>query len=239
MKLIEINIEIIEALYINNGMTAQEIGDILGVAKSTILSRMRRYGIPKRSSNDQRKTEISKEKLIELYINQGMTSKKISILYGVSEETIRRKLVSYGIPRRPTSETAKGRVFSENSRYIIGMRQLGKRNHRYKHGCSQTPEYNRDFRHRRRAQIYGIPIQEFVTKEQWEHIISSQKGKCAMCGAKFSDNKPATKDHIVPLSKGGIHRSDNIQALCKSCNGHKHSKIDLSKIQSWIFTHSE
>lgn len=42
--------------------------------------------------------------------------------------------------------------------------------------------------------------------------------------------KPLQQDHIKPLSRGGDNALDNIQPLCKECNGHKHTRtIDYRK----------
>lgn len=44
---------------------------------------------------------------------------------------------------------------------------------------------------------------------------------CVWCGA--TDN--LTLDHIVPLSKGGDNRIDNLQILCRSCNAKKGNRL--------------
>ncbi len=41
--------------------------------------------------------------------------------------------------------------------------------------------------------------------------------RCAYCGSK--DN--LTIDHIIPLSRGGTNREDNLQCLCRDCNNLK------------------
>ncbi|MDP9144339.1 MAG: HNH endonuclease [Actinomycetota bacterium] len=47
------------------------------------------------------------------------------------------------------------------------------------------------------------------------------KGPCAIC-----DRRPAnTRDHIVPLAKGGAHHPDNIQFVCGPCNSAKGPKL--------------
>ena len=43
---------------------------------------------------------------------------------------------------------------------------------------------------------------------------------CAICGSKKSLNI----DHIVPISKGGENRIENVQILCFSCNRKKSNK---------------
>jgi 5-methylcytosine-specific restriction endonuclease McrA len=60
------------------------------------------------------------------------------------------------------------------------------------------------------------------TLSQWEEIKQRQNFRCAHCG----EIKPLTKDHIIPLSKGGSHTADNIQGLCQRCNSSKLNKIE-------------
>lgn len=56
------------------------------------------------------------------------------------------------------------------------------------------------------------------------NVFNHFEGICCGCGEKLSfdgdfrsDNYPSM-DHIVPLSKGGVHEWDNIQLLCRKCN---------------------
>jgi hypothetical protein len=88
--------------------------------------------------------------------------------------------------------------------------------------------------HRRRVNQNNTPLHNQPTLAQCDKIIESQNNRCALCGRIFSDELKPTMDHIVPLSKGGPHSSDNIQALCHSCNSSKWANLDYSKIQTWI-----
>jgi 5-methylcytosine-specific restriction endonuclease McrA len=72
------------------------------------------------------------------------------------------------------------------------------------------------------------------TVEQWNYIITIQKNRCNKCDRKFTKHRPPTMDHIIPLSRGGSFTSDNVQALCGSCNSSKCAKLDLQYIQVWI-----
>ena len=47
-------------------------------------------------------------------------------------------------------------------------------------------------------------------------MLARDNGSCAYC------SKPAdTMDHVVPRSKGGQHRWENIVAACRPCNAKK------------------
>jgi 5-methylcytosine-specific restriction endonuclease McrA len=59
--------------------------------------------------------------------------------------------------------------------------------------------------------------------EEWVLLKESYGNSCAFCKSTFN----LTKDHIIPLSKGGSNFIENIQPLCKSCNSKKHNKIDF------------
>ena len=76
------------------------------------------------------------------------------------------------------------------------------------------------------------------TNEEWEDIKRYYNFRCVKCGIKESELKKIwkgtylnklTKDHIVPISRGGTDFIWNIQPLCISCNARKH-KIKNEKI---------
>ena len=59
------------------------------------------------------------------------------------------------------------------------------------------------------------------TLTEWLSVLFGEAYKCVMCGVRGR----LTKDHIIPLSKGGTNYIWNIQPLCRSCNSIKHDKI--------------
>ena len=59
------------------------------------------------------------------------------------------------------------------------------------------------------------------TLKEWEDLKKRYKNICAICKLE----KKLTKDHIIPLSKGGSDLIENIQPLCRNCNSRKNNKI--------------
>lgn len=57
--------------------------------------------------------------------------------------------------------------------------------------------------------------------EEWQDLKLKFNNRCAICG----ELKKLTKDHIIPLSKGGSDYIRNIQPLCRNCNSKKHNHI--------------
>jgi len=86
--------------------------------------------------------------------------------------------------------------------------------------------------HTRRSRIKST--KNTLSHEEWQSIIDEQGYRCARCRRQFSDSLPPTKDHIIPLAKGGGLTKDNVQALCLPCNAHKKDKIiDYRRQQSY------
>ena len=62
----------------------------------------------------------------------------------------------------------------------------------------------------------------YTSKPSTRAYIFDRDGKiCKHCG---TDDK-LTLDHIIPVSKGGEDKFDNLQVLCRSCNSIKGDKI--------------
>lgn len=61
------------------------------------------------------------------------------------------------------------------------------------------------------------------TFDQWKLLKIKFRHKCAIC----FQYKPLTKDHVIPLSKGGSDNIENIQPLCRNCNSKKWANLNI------------
>ncbi len=57
--------------------------------------------------------------------------------------------------------------------------------------------------------------------EDWKDAMLYFRGRCAFCGRKQSRSVKLTKDHVVPVSKGGKTVRENIVPSCVRCNSSK------------------
>lgn len=55
------------------------------------------------------------------------------------------------------------------------------------------------------------------TLEEWQELKDRNGNVCVSC----KQQKKLTKDHIIPLSKGGSDYITNIQPMCRNCNSRK------------------
>lgn len=60
------------------------------------------------------------------------------------------------------------------------------------------------------------------TVEEWLALCEHHEHRCLACGR---DDRPLTRDHVVPLIAGGTDYIDNIQPLCKPCNSSKGTNV--------------
>ena len=71
----------------------------------------------------------------------------------------------------------------------------------------------------RRARLRGT--NGSVSKEEFSNVVMGVGNKCLRCGISFTDDERPTIDHVIPISKGGVHLIENIQPLCFACNSAK------------------
>ncbi|AZZ89956.1 HNH endonuclease [Hahella sp. KA22] len=56
------------------------------------------------------------------------------------------------------------------------------------------------------------------------YLFSRDSFRCMYCGEKFHHSL-LSRDHIVPLSRGGRNVWTNVVTACKRCNGHKGARL--------------
>ena len=109
--------------------------------------------------------------------------------------------------------------FTEQHAYR-GIRSKGKSKQVYhQRYVAKKPHVIAHLKARRYAREKGAAGNH--TLKDWEKLKEKCRNRCVHCG----EEKPLTKDHIVPLSEGGSDYINNIQPLCRSCNSKKWKKI--------------
>lgn len=90
-----------------------------------------------------------------------------------------------------------------------------------------NPERLRDYTHRRRA----LKAATAFTAIDYDKIWLACGGSCPDCGCVIERSAPwptatfASIDHIIPLSRGGMHAQDNLRYTCLPCNMKKGAKL--------------
>ncbi len=64
-----------------------------------------------------------------------------------------------------------------------------------------------------------------LTSQEWLDILEAYNYRCVYCDVEFEVENMLTKDHIIPLSKGGHNTKENVVPACRSCNSKKYNKI--------------
>ena len=64
----------------------------------------------------------------------------------------------------------------------------------------------------------------YYTKSKWRKVWEKTGGNCAYCGRELTLGTWST-DHIIPRSKGGTGRIENLVLSCRNCNSKKSSEL--------------
>lgn len=74
------------------------------------------------------------------------------------------------------------------------------------------------YRQSRRADKCGVV--NTLTLKEWIEICERHDNQCARCGQQGNLHI----DHIIPIVKGGANTCENVQPLCRRCNGLKNTQ---------------
>lgn len=103
---------------------------------------------------------------------------------------------------------------------------FGSGNPNWRNGISETLE---NYWGRRRLRMKNAEGSH--TQQEWEDLKKEYNYMC-LCCKRVEPEIKLTKDHIIPVSKGGSNYIENLQPLCQSCNSIKYTKA-INFINIW------
>ena len=125
--------EVLEELYVGQGLSAQAVADRLGLPNHGVVARaLRRHGIPARPRAYRARTELARELLEELYVDQGLTLRQIGDVVGRDKGVVRFRaheqavpVRSGSLPREPRSATVVLEELHADPRVAAALRRHG------------------------------------------------------------------------------------------------------------------
>lgn len=125
--------------------------------------------------------------------------------------------------------------FYKNKKTLLGIKSTCKHCHNSvsiaSRDAENTKRLRRESEARRRARKAKSGGE--ISSDEMKAIEIAWGDVCLLCGSR--DN--LQWDHIVPLSKGGIHDISNLQRLCRKCNEMKQARYAdyrSDKQKSWV-----
>jgi 5-methylcytosine-specific restriction endonuclease McrA len=76
-------------------------------------------------------------------------------------------------------------------------------------------------KHSRRRAVAGAAEICVISDRDWRSMVARFRGRCAYCGSLGE----MTRDHVIPLARGGRHAIGNILPACRSCNSSKRDRL--------------
>lgn len=159
---------------------------------------------------------------------------------GLSDMTAQYRLTEaervYHKIKKRESRARIAKIRTPEETKAINKAQYEKHKERYK---AKARAWNQENRTHQQAMVHQAQVRKrypatfaasSITTAALKEWLDVRRGcTCPYCGVLDSTHI----DHIVPLSKGGLHCFDNLQIICKDCNV---SKLDRSEEEffAWV-----
>ena len=120
------------------------------------------------------------------------------------------------------------RVRERRSRYTDDYR--AKQSARLRERRATDPDYRERSNAKGRERYHRLGGKGYQRNRR--ALDGKQANLCALCGDRMYDD--VTVDHIVPVSDGGGHEIENLQAVHRGCNSRKKDGYDIFAVNGVI-----
>lgn len=223
---IKISKDKLKDLYLDKGLSVDQITKRFYCSERTIFARLYEYNIPIRYKN--KRIDITRDKLNKLYIGKKLSIGKIAEIFKCSKGTIWAKLCQYNIKIRKKSEANKGKYKIKiphelKSLYMnkkLDISEIAKR-----FACSNKTIL-------KRLHDYNIPIRRIrinIPKDDLKNLYSKKKMSIYQIAEKFNCDGVTIlirlNQHNIPIRKKGELRKEKYEVKIPK-NKIRHLYID-------------
>jgi 5-methylcytosine-specific restriction endonuclease McrA len=140
----------------------------------------------------------------------------------------------FEFPDRPSRQNAMFCNRECMDKYYVGERHRMYSEDSWDNNIDKRREYNRKYQEENKEKILHNAykgklkrrkqIEPDHTFQEWIDLLKKHDNKCYYCGARMTKKpglKQRTRDHIIPVTKGGKDEISNIVPACRSCNSQK------------------
>jgi len=124
--------------------------------------------------------------------------------------------------QRRASRDWKQRNAARNSAYMQGWHRRNKARRLEYHKHYGQRNHDRVLERSRKTRARAFGLSEYFSEKEFFAKAEEMGWKCFYCGREI-DKATASRDHFIPLAKGGSDIIDNIVPCCRSCNSRKKS----------------
>jgi len=147
-------------------------------------------------------------------------------------DVVRERNRRYHAANRERRLADSRRWREENPERMNGLKQRwreanrGKESERHRRYAEQNPEQTAERKRRYRARKLGALVHDVSDSVIWQ-LNPAGPGCCNYCltPLELSERKSWHIDHVVPLSRGGLHELSNLVIACAPCNLSKGPKL--------------